>query len=254
MKHSTLVVAISASVFAESLFAQVEVHPANGWQFEATPYLWAAGLNGWSRFGANTPTVPLDASFSDVWRDLDFGAMASFEARKGRWAILFDSIYIKVSQTSDPLLGGALGTAELGLKETILQLAGAYRVYDSAVVPVDVLAGVRYAHISGDLSFSPSALLPGGGSRSDSVGWTDGFVGVRATYALTDKCSLVGYADAGAGGTKHSWQVLAGANYAFSKTIVGKVGYRILSMDYEKPDFLYDVKTSGFFAGVGIRF
>ncbi|UXU86122.1 hypothetical protein [Burkholderia sp. S-53] len=150
MRHSTLVVAISAFVAVESLSAQVEAPPQNGWQFEVTPYLWGAGLNGWARIGADTPTVPLNASFSEVWRNLDLGAMASFEARKGRWAILFDSIYIKVSHTTDPLLGGALGTAELGLKETILQLAGAYRVYDSAVVPVDVLAGARYAHISVD--------------------------------------------------------------------------------------------------------
>jgi len=47
-------------------------------------------------------------------QELDFGAMGAFETPKGRWAILFDS---KLSQTSDPLLGRALGTAELSLKQ-----------------------------------------------------------------------------------------------------------------------------------------
>jgi opacity protein-like surface antigen len=254
MKCANLGLAISAFVAAVPISAQEQTPAPDAWQFEATPYLWAAGLDGWSRVGARTPTAKLDASFSDVFRNLDFGAMGAFEARKGPWAIVFDSIYIKLSQTSKPLLGGALGTAELSLKQAILQLAGAYRVLDRSGVTVDVLAGVRYTYVNGDLSFSQSALLPGGPSRSDSVSWTDGFAGVRAAYALTEKWSLVGYVDGGAGGTKHSWQFLAGANYAFSKIIVAKVGYRILSMDYEKPDFLYNVKTSGVFAGVGIRF
>lgn len=254
MKRAKLELAISAFFAAAPISAQTQTPAPDTWQFEATPYLWAAGINGWGRIGARTPTVKVDENFSDVLRNLDFGAMGSFEARKGRWAVIFDSVYVKLSATSEPLLGGALGTARFGMKEAILQLAGAYRVLDSPVVPVDVVAGARYTYLYGDLSFSQSALLPGGPGRSDSASWTDGFVGVRATYFLTEKWSLVGYADAGAGGTKHSWQFLASTNYNISKSIVAKLGYRILSMDYEKPDFLYNVKTSGIFAGVGIKF
>jgi hypothetical protein len=94
----------------------------------------------------------------------------------------------------------------------------------------------------------------GGPDRSNNANWTDGFVGVRAAYNLTEKWSFVGYADAGTGGTKHSCQFLASANYNISKTFVAKLGYRIISMDYEKTDFLYNVKTSGIFVGLGIKF
>jgi len=254
MSRAKLIVAMAAFVTATPTFAQVAPPPLDGWQFEATPYFWAAGLDGWSRIGARAPTAHLDASFSDVFKNLDFGAMGAFEARKGRWAILFDAIYIKLSQKSDPLLGGALGTEDIGVKQTILQLAGAYRVFDQSAVTVDVLAGVRYAYIDGDISFSRSDLLPGGISRGDHASWTDGFAGVRAAYALTDKWSISGYVDGGGGGTKHSWQFIGATSYAFSKTFVGKAGYRILSMDYDQPEFLYNMKTSGFFVGVGIRF
>lgn len=239
---------MSASAFAQT------TAPADAWQFEATPYFWAAGMNGWGRIGSRTPTAKLETSFSDVWRNLDFGAMGTFEARKGRWGILFDSIYVKLGQTSDPLLGGDLGTAKLDVSQTILQLAGAYRVIESHVAPIDVLAGARYTSVSGDLSFSRSPLLPAGSSRSDNVNWTDGFVGVRGTYALTDKWSLIGYADAGTGGTKYSWQLIGGTNYDFSKSLVGKIGYRIISMKYESPDFLYQLKTQGMYVGLGIKF
>ncbi|MEZ2354375.1 hypothetical protein [Caballeronia sp. RCC_10] len=254
MTRKSLLAALFAFVVADPVLAQVTTEDPNAWQFEVTPYFWAAGINGWTRVGARTPTASIDASFSDVFSNLDFGAMGSFEARKGRWGVIFDSFYVKLSATSEPLAGGRLGTADFGMKEAILQLAGTYRVLDSAVTPVDLVAGVRYAYLSGDLSFSGGPFIPGGASRSDNVSWTDGFVGLRAAYIFSDKWSVIGYADGGAGGTKHSWQFLASANYNFSKSIVGRFGYRIISMDYEKTDFLFNMKTSGIFAGVGIKF
>jgi len=136
--------------------------------------------------------------------------MGNFEARNGRWAIVFDAIYVKLSGTSAPLLGGELGTAKLTGDETILQLAGAYRVFDSPVTPVDVLVGIRFTDLYADLAFSQSALLPNGPSRSNSTNWTDGFVGLRAAYVLSEKWSVIGYADAGTGGTKYSWQLYGG--------------------------------------------
>ncbi|WP_051377361.1 outer membrane protein [Paraburkholderia dilworthii] len=253
MDRAKLPVIVSAFIAAAPVLSNAQTS-RDAWQFEATPYLWAAGFSGWGRVGARTPTANLDASFSNVWRNLDFGAMGSFEARKGRWAIIFDTIYVKLSKTSDPLLGGALGTAKLKGDQTIAQLAGAYRLVDSRITPVDALVGVRYTNLYSQISFSPSRLLPGGVSRSDSVDWTDGFVGARAAYLFTDRWSVVGYADVGAGGSRLSWQLLAGAEYRFSKTISAKAGYRVLSMNYEKPDFLYDVRTAGFYMGLGIRF
>jgi len=253
VRCAKLKVAISAIVSAAPALTYAQASP-DAWQFEATPYLWAAGFSGWGRIGARTPTTNLDASFSDVWRNLDVGAMGSFEARKGRWAVIADSIYVNLSRTSDPLLGGALGTVRFKVTEAIFQVAGAYRVLDSPATPVDVLAGVRYTYLHGEMSFSQSRLLPGGPSLSNSVNWADGFVGVRAAYALSEKWSVFGYADVGTGGDRLSWQLLAGVNYSISKTIVAKAGYRIISMNYEKPDFLYDVKTAGAFVGVGIRF
>ncbi|OZI60166.1 hypothetical protein [Bordetella genomosp. 11] len=239
---------------AGAVFADDAAPSADTWKFEATPYFWAAGMSGWGRVGARTPTVRFDTDFSQIWDHLDFGAMGTFEARKGRWGILFDAFYVKVSQRSEPLARGALGTVDTTLQQTILQAAGAYRVFDSPKTPVDILAGARYTYLDGDLDFSKSRLLPAGPSRSGNVDWVDGFVGVRASYALTDKWSLVGYADAGTGGGDYSWQVLAGTNYEFSKSLVGKFGYRIISMKYESDKFLYNAKTAGLFLGLGIRF
>jgi hypothetical protein len=78
MKRKELLVAISAFVVATPVFAQVTTPVQDAWHFEATPYLWAAGIDGWGRIGARTPTVKINESFSDVWRNLDVGAMGAF--------------------------------------------------------------------------------------------------------------------------------------------------------------------------------
>lgn len=66
----------------------------NAWQFVATPYLSGAGQNGSVRLGSVVPAQNVDATFSDIWSNLNFGAMALFEARKARWRILADAFYV----------------------------------------------------------------------------------------------------------------------------------------------------------------
>ena len=43
-------------------------------------------------------------------------------------------------------------------------------------------------------------------------------------------------------------------NYAFTKSVTGKLGYRYMSIDYDKDGFRYDMDQRGFYVGVGIRF
>src|ERR1700735_1933541 len=119
MEHLRRTLAISACIAYAPLFAQAQTPAPDAWQFEFTPYLWAAGVSGWTRVGARTPTAKFDASFSDIVKKLDFGAIGPLQARNGRCAIIFDPFYVRLSKTSDPLLGGLLGTARMKGDETI---------------------------------------------------------------------------------------------------------------------------------------
>ena len=52
-----------------------ETTTESGWTFSFAPYFWAAGLSGdVAQFGL--PEAHVDASFSDIFDHLDFGAMA----------------------------------------------------------------------------------------------------------------------------------------------------------------------------------
>src|SRR4026209_2796703 len=52
------------------------------WHFVAAPYFWASGISGDVSIG-DVVTVPIDASFSDILKDFEFGLQARFEGRTG---------------------------------------------------------------------------------------------------------------------------------------------------------------------------
>ena len=254
---ASAIVCIATPVGAQS------ARPASDqWQFELTPYLWAAGLKGSVEAGS-LPKVNVDVGFSDIWDHLDFAAMGAFEARKGRFGILFDAIYMKLSGDATasrtgpgPIGATATANGDLEIKQTILAGALAYRVIEGPTA-LDVLAGARYNKVDATANISASFFaLTGSVSRSGDKDWTDPYVGVRVSHRLNERWMLSGYADYGGFGvgSDSTWQAILGAEYAFSKTVAVKFGYRELSIDYDSGGFIYDMKIKGAYLGVGFKF
>jgi len=239
---------------ATSAVAQQAPTPQDAWDFIVTPYLWGAGESGTARIGSVIPEQNVDASFSDVWSNLDLGAMGLFEARKDRWGILADVFYVQLSKTSQPLLDGALGSAQLKTDNTLAEVAGAYRAWQGESAWLDVLAGLRYLDLSANITLFSSKLLPQGRQDSGSADWVDGFIGVRARQSFAEKWSLLAYLDIGTGGSKYSYQAIAGIGWSASKTIGIELGYRLLAEDYDTSRLLYDIRTAGPYLGVAITF
>jgi len=222
-----------------------------GWRFEATPYLWAASLDGKTQVG-HLPKIDVDAGFSDILDRLDIGLMGAFEARQDRWGFLFDGQYIKVSD-SVHTPGSLFGKLDAEITQQGYALAALYRVSEGPA-PLDLAGGVRYYHINVDLELTPGQLA--GRHEGGSQSWWDPFIGVRAQYPFADRWSLVGYADSGGFGvgSDFTWQALAEINYRFSPMFIGKLGYRRLHIDYDRNNVVYDMTASGLYLGLGIRF
>lgn len=64
------------------------------WQFELTPYLFGAGLDG--RTGVGGVTADVGLSFGDMLDNLDAGFMAMFETRKGAWGFGVNGVYFQL--------------------------------------------------------------------------------------------------------------------------------------------------------------
>jgi hypothetical protein len=180
------------------------------WQDEVTPYLWAAGISG--DIGLGPVSTHTSASFSDLLARLDFGVIGAFEARKDRWGVLFDGMYIKLSNSEFTARG------RVSVQVTLQQysLAGSWRA-TRGHTPVDLIAGMRYKSIEPRLETQRAI-------RSDTKDTWDPFIGARVQVPVSQRWTLVGYADVSQFGGDPAWQVLAGANYAFNDKVTGKGG------------------------------
>jgi len=230
------------------------------WQFEVTPYLLAAGMDG--TVGVRGYTTDVDMSFSDIWDSLDAAFMAIFTAQKGPWVLGLEGVYMKLQDDGAGSVTGPGGIVSINgeldvtAKMYVVQGSVGYRVLDDTTM-VDVLGALRYTKLDldakVDIAFSPP-IFSGSASGDGSESWTDFVVGARVLHPLSDKVSLLGYADVGGGGSDLTYQLIGGVNWEFSKDFTAKLGYRYLSWDYEDGGNTWDVAVAGPYLGLGIRF
>jgi opacity protein-like surface antigen len=127
-------------------------------------------------------------------------------------------------------------------------------------VKVDVIGAARSTRLDTklDLALTTGAPLLPDGSRSVSgrETWWDPLIGVRVLVPFAEKWTAVGYADIGGFGVGSdiTYQLLAGVNWQFSKSVSAKLGYRYLYQDYEHNGFIWDMTANGFYLGAGFQF
>jgi hypothetical protein len=221
------------------------------WQFQFSPYFWLAGLHGTGGIGNRIAQV--DESFSDVFDALNFAFMGTFEARKGKFISLTDLEYVSVSdEKATP--GPLFSTVDAGFKTFIFDQEVGYRLLENSEkgASLDVMGGARVWRVKMDLEFG-AGILPATrteGSRS----WVDAVGGLRGKMALSEKLFLTGKFDLGGGGSEFTWQVFGGAGYNINPKIALIFGYRVLDVDYDKNNFLFDMNQRGPIVGMGFRF
>lgn len=254
--------AISLTLLASGLSGSVFAAESDDWQFEVTPHLFAAALDGTT--GIRGVESDLDVSFSDTLEVLEFAFMGVFTAQKGPWSYGVEAWYIKLDDQGATNVTGPFGNVtvnaalEVETELSVYQGSVGYRVVDNRI-KADFIGALRYTKITLDatavITTTPSIVFPGGArSAEGSEEWVDGVIGMRLLYPLNEEWSLLGYADVGAGGSDLTYQLIAGANWQFSDGVTAKLGYRVLDWDYENDGNVWDMTMSGPYLGVGIRF
>jgi hypothetical protein len=136
----------------------------------------------------------VDPSFSDLLKDLDFGAMLLAEARYDRWGLLLDGFYSKLSkdaETPGPLFSSVDATSQMGMIGPSL----AYRAVLTDRFTLDVLGGARIWFVDTELDFKPG-LLPGV-KVDQSKSWVDRIIGLRLGVELADRFFFRALGDVG---------------------------------------------------------
>ena len=242
---------ILAFGLAAALPVAAEPGPEAGrWEFAGEVYLWGAGIGGTSSTGDD-----VDIDFGDLIDNLDFAFMGKLAARRDRWTVFADLVYLDVEDginTTANIVGRPAKTGiDVELRGFISTLGGAYRIWETDSTDLNILAGVRYLRLEADLDIDIGSRVSQKYSDSGHV-W-DGIAGLRGKTDLNDKWYVHYYLDVGTGDSDLTWQALGGLNYRFEK-FDAVVGYRYLYWDFDDSPTFDDLNLSGPYAGVKVRF
>ena len=265
LKQHALAVTL-AGLALTSLPAGAESAAGDQWAFTVTPYLWLPNINGTLKFqlpnlnaGTSVETGP-----NDYLENLDFVLMISGEARKGKWSVFTDVIYLDFSDEVSRVdtVNGVpvppsidLGT-QASLTGGVWTLVGGYAAVQEPKATLDVIGGFRYLDIeaSADWMLSgPLGLLPPTGSVSEGKGLWDAVVGVRGQVKLGDGNWFAPYyVDVGTGQSDLTWQAMGGVGYRFAwGELIG--AYRHLDYRFGEDTGMKALSFSGPAVSLGFR-
>lgn len=217
--------------------------PSGGWRHQIGLYLFAAGLDGETTVKGIDADV--DVSFSDIWDNLEAGAMLAYRAESERYALTLDTIYMGLAAEKDD---GPLST-EVEFDELVVEVAGCLRTSPRT----DVFLGARYWSLDGEVEIRGVGPGVGADAKED---WVDPLIGARHTLPLAERWSLTLRGDVGGFGvgSDFSWQAAARVNWEVSESTALTLGYRVVDVDYQDgsgaDEFRYDVTTSGLLFGI----
>jgi len=243
---------ILACLMTLALFAAPAL-AGEDWEFALTPYLWFAGLDGRVSSVSGQPPAEVDASFSDILDNLDLALFVAGEARKDRWGVMVDLMYVDVEAGGD-FPGPEFSSVNLQSTIWMASALGLYRLHDDDGRFADLLAGVRYWDASNELMLGAGEYPDTELETCDS--WVDPMVGLKGRTPIGEsRFSFGGHLMAGGFGAASDmvWDLRVDFGYHWEKTSV-ILGYRYLDVDYEDGDFVFDVTQDGPILGLIFRF
>jgi hypothetical protein len=241
-----VVYCISAVTYSQNDSVKVE-KTISAWKFEVTPYAWLAGSRGTILFLDESANV--DAKFKDVLSNLKFGMFMHGEAKKGRWIVFGDLVYIAAEKTGKIESTNTNTTIEL--KQTLAEIGSGYNLFatlDNWLL-IDALAGLRYFEIDNFVNDGQQLNL------DKTINVTDPFVGIRFR-TVSDQWINGARIDVGGFGigSKISWKANLLVGYQFSELLSVSAGYQAYGIDYEKDSFGLNLISSGFATGLNFNF
>lgn len=242
-----------AGVLAVACVVPVAAHaqPAGGfgaqgrWVVEVMPYLWAAGLDGDT--GADGAGSEIDTDYEFFSLDnLDFALGAAVTARKDRWGMLYDAMYVEFSDAFERAPG-----SEVEVSGGFVEAIGARAAPNGR--PLELLFGVRNVVLKSTVDVAP---VPRASARET---WLDPLIGIAFTHAFNDRWSVVLRGDIGGFGissesSELATNLAAQFGWRLNDKLTLRGGYRLLQMDFDGDSLVLDATLQGYVVGVSLVF
>ncbi len=246
------------------------------WQFQLTPYLWLPTIDGTLNY--DTPTgggggPDVEVGPTDWLELLNYGILVAGTARKGRFSIFTDVVYLSMTRNGDGKVvsvddtvagpGGRISvpvSADLNLNTRTdfdglaWTLAAGYTVKQTETALVDIIAGVRLFSVDFSTNWELTAAITGPGGEellasqgsigSDTDLW-DAIIGARGNIGFGEgKWSVPFYVDIGTGSSDLTWSAMTGLTRSFGWGDLLFV-YRHLDYDEDADGLMQDFSFSG---------
>src|SRR5512137_75054 len=196
----------------------------DAWKVTVVPYMLGASMNGTT--AVKGQEVAVDMSASDIFSNLQFGAMGLVVARKGNWGFGGDAIWMALGANGTAPGPAGLVTASVDANQGAFAFYGLRRLSPWA----DLTFGGRVNTLQADVHING----PGQSSADGSKTWFDPIVGILLKTPDTGKrwhaqvyTEIGGF---GAGST-FTWQVFPTVGVNLAKWVSLEFGYRWLDID-----------------------
>ena len=215
--------------------------PRDEWEVTVAPYFMGAGMSGTTTVRGRD--VDVDVSASDIFSNLQFGAMGVVVARKGNWGLGADAIWMA--------LGTTVRNTNVDFNQGAFAFYGLRRLGSAA----DLTLGLRVNTLQGKLEFKTL-----GADVSQDKTWVDPLVGLTLRSPGEHRVRLQVYTEIGGfgAGSDFEWQVFPTLGFKLTDRLSLEAGYRWLDMDYStgaaNERFGYDMLTQGPVGGLAFRF
>jgi hypothetical protein len=251
MRNTFVIALVVCLALVAGAPAAAQAQAPEAWKVTVAPYLMGAAMSGTAAVAGQELVV--DMSASDIFSNLQFGAMGLVVARKGNWGAGGDAIWMAL---------GANGTAPgpLGVTGSADMSQGAFAFYGlRRLAPyADLFFGGRVNYLSSNLRINaPLQVRSVDGSKT----WFDPMVGLQLRTPENGKrWHAQVYTEIGGFGvgSDFAWQVFPTIGVSVSKSASLEFGYRWLDLDYASGEdatlFKYDVLTQGPVVGFAFRF
>ncbi|MFO1406341.1 MAG: hypothetical protein U1F08_02275 [Steroidobacteraceae bacterium] len=257
----------SGCLLAAAMPVAAHAESADEWKFDATLYAWLPSIDVNSRYPSGGTSVTV--SESQILDALNFTFMGAMDARKDRWGIGTDLIYLNLGGSKketrqfeidgNPLPVGVTAKASLDVTGWLWTTVGFYRAVEKPNYSLDLLAGARMLNLAADLKWSlsgdlgdPPVIARNGHGEASGTLW-DGIVGLRgrASFGDDNRWFIPYYVDVGTGDSDLTWQGIIGAGYAFDWGDVEAV-WRYLDYNMPSKDPIESSNFNG--AAIGVTF
>lgn len=226
-----------------------------GWRYLVEPYMMLPNMKGDTGIG-NLPPAHVDEDPSDIFDNLQIGAMLFVEARNDQWAFSSDVLFMDLESDISE------GTLIAGGKAEVSQLGWELAAMRRVAPWFELGLGLTYNQIDADVRIDfhvPAGATVSSGLTED---WIDPTVVARATLPFGEKWFFQARANIGGfgigSGSDLFWQLQADVGYRSSEKWQFVFGYRVIDTDYDQGSgsdrFIYDMQNFGPVLKVGYTF